>query len=91
MKVVLEHIGVRENGDVSVLGWALSESRPGVRHGVYILLDKNGRVVRAICDCEGFVYRKSCKHVEWVRNVALATLGRARSLGPSSMQQSPIL
>jgi hypothetical protein len=80
LKVILEHIRVTENDDVSVLAWAASESKPGVRHGVYVLLDKNGRVIRAICDCEGFVFRRSCKHVEWVRAAALAKLGKIKEL-----------
>lgn len=87
MKVVIEHVGVRENGDISVLGWAMSESRPGVRHGVYILLDKEGRIVRALCDCEGFVYRRSCKHVEWVRGEVLRRAGRIGGL--ASPQKPP--
>jgi hypothetical protein len=80
LKVILEHIRVTENDDVSVLAWAASESKPGVRHGVYVLLDKNGRVIRALCDCEGFVFRRSCKHVEWVRVAALARLGKIKEL-----------
>jgi 2-methylcitrate dehydratase PrpD len=80
LKVIIEHARVTENGDVSVLAWAASESRPGVRHGVYVLLDTNGRILRALCDCEGFVYRKSCKHVEWVRVAALARLGKILEL-----------
>jgi hypothetical protein len=82
LKVVLEHVRVTEDGGLIALGWALSESRPGVRHGVYVLLDPDGRILRAICDCEGFIYRKNCKHVEWVRNTALATLGRVSKLQP---------
>jgi hypothetical protein len=80
MKVVLENVRVTENGDIVALGWALSESRPGIRHGVYVLLDNNGRIVRALCDCEGFVYRKNCKHVEWVRGEVLRRAGRIGGL-----------
>lgn len=80
MKVLLEHIRVTEDGGLSVLAWAMSESKPGVRHGVYVLLDQNGRIVRALCDCEGFIYRKQCKHVEWVRNEVLRRTGRIGGL-----------
>jgi hypothetical protein len=80
LKVIIEYVRVTENDDVSVLAWAASESRPGLRHGVYVLLDPNGRIVRALCDCESFVYRRSCKHVEWVRVAALAKLGKIKEL-----------
>jgi hypothetical protein len=80
LKVILEHARVTENGEVSVLAWAASESRPGVRHGVYVLLDPSGRIIRALCDCEGFVYRRSCKHIEWVRAATLAKLGKIQEL-----------
>jgi hypothetical protein len=80
LKVILIHARITENGDITVLAWAASESKPGVRHGVYILLDRNGRIVRALCDCEGFVYRRNCKHVEWVRVAALAKLGKVKEL-----------
>jgi hypothetical protein len=75
VKVVLEHVGVREGGSVSALAWAESESRPGLRHGVYVLLAPDGRLLRALCDCEGFIYRKRCKHIEWAKNAVLALLG----------------
>jgi hypothetical protein len=75
VKVVLEHVGVREGGSVSALAWAESESRPGLRHGVYVLLAPDGRLLRALCDCEGFIYRKRCKHIEWTKNAVLALLG----------------
>ena len=80
MKVLLEHIRVAEDGGLIALGWAMSESKPGVRHGVYVLLDQNGRILRALCDCEGFIYRKSCKHVEWVRAEVLRRAGKIRGL-----------
>jgi hypothetical protein len=80
LKVVLEHVRIWENGDVSALGWAMSESKPGVRHGVYVLLDQNGRILRALCDCESFIYRRSCKHVEWVRGEVLRRAGRIGGL-----------
>jgi hypothetical protein len=35
LKVVLEHVRVAEDGGVSALAWAMSESRPGVRHGMF--------------------------------------------------------
>jgi hypothetical protein len=80
LKVLLEHVRIWENGDVSALGWAMSESRPGVRHGVYVMLDQNGRIVRALCDCESFIYRKNCKHVEWIRGEVLRRVGRIGGL-----------
>jgi hypothetical protein len=80
LKVLLEHVRVAEDGGITALAWAMSESRPGLKHGVYIMLDQNGRIVRAICDCEGFIYRKSCKHVEWVRGEVLRRAGRIRGL-----------
>jgi len=80
LRVVIEHVRVTEDGGLSVLAWAASESRPGVRHGVYVLLDPSGRILRALCDCEAFIYRKSCKHVEWVRNEALRKAGRIGGL-----------
>jgi hypothetical protein len=83
LKVVLEHVRVTENGYISALGWAMSESKPGIRHGVYVLLDHNHRILRALCDCEAFIYRKNCKHIEWVRNIALTTLGKVSTLQPS--------
>lgn len=80
MKVIIEHARVTENGYVSVLAWAASESRPGTRHGVYILLDPNGRIIRALCDCESFIFRKTCKHIEWVRAATLSRLGKIKEL-----------
>jgi hypothetical protein len=87
LKVILEHVRVTENGDISVLAWVLSESRPGVMHGVYILLGPNENIKKAICDCEGFIYRKSCKHVEWVRGEILRRIGRIGGL--ASPQEPP--
>jgi hypothetical protein len=78
--VLLEHVRVAEDGGLVALGWAMSESRPGLRHGVYVLLSPDGRILRAICDCEGFIYRKHCKHVEWVRGEVLRRAGRIGGL-----------
>lgn len=80
MKVLLEHVRVTEDGGITALAWAMSESKPGVRHGVYVLLSPEGRIVRALCDCEGFIYRKRCKHIEWVRGEVLRRTGRIRGL-----------
>jgi hypothetical protein len=80
LKVIIEHVRVTENYDIAVLGWALSESRPGVRHGVYVLLDPSGRILRALCDCESFIYRKNCKHIEWIRGEVLRRVGRIGGL-----------
>jgi hypothetical protein len=87
MRVEIERLYDDEHGFTRVLGWALSESRPGLRHGVYVLLDPSGRVLRALCDCESFVYRKSCKHVEWVRGEVLRRAGRVGGL--ASPQEPP--
>ena len=89
MKVIIEHVGVREGGSVSALAWAASESRPGLRHGVYVLLDQNGRILRALCDCEGFIYRKRCKHIEWTKNAALALLGKTADPQPAAQPSQP--
>jgi hypothetical protein len=79
LKVVLEHVRVGEDGSASALGWALSESRPGLLHPVYVLIAPDGRVLRALCDCEGYVYRRRCKHIEWAKNAVLQALGKTAS------------
>jgi hypothetical protein len=88
LKVLLEHVGVKEGGSISALAWVASESRPGLRHGVYVLLGPDGRILRALCDCEGFIYRKRCKHIEWTKNTALALLGKTMDLQPATAQPS---
>jgi hypothetical protein len=88
MKVVLEHVRVAEDGGAAALGWAMSESRPGLRHGVYVLLAPDGRLLRALCDCEGFIYRKRCKHIEWAKNTVLALLGKTADLQPATARPS---
>jgi len=89
VKVVLEHVRAAEGGGVAALGWAVSESRPGLRHGVYVLLDQNGRILRALCDCAGFLYRKRCKHIEWTKNAALALLGKTADPRPAAQPSQP--
>jgi uncharacterized Zn finger protein len=56
-----------------------SESRPGVWYGVYLWM-RDDRVVAANCTCPGFVFRRQCKHVEWVRGEVLRRLGRTGGL-----------
>jgi uncharacterized Zn finger protein len=41
-----------------------------VWYGVYLWM-RDGKVVTAHCTCPGFVFRKQCKHVEWVRGEVL--------------------
>jgi hypothetical protein len=88
LKVLLEHVGVKEGGSISALAWAASESRPGLRHGVYVLLSPEGRILRALCDCEGFIYRKRCKHIERTKNAVLALLGKTAELQPATARPS---
>jgi len=70
VRVEVERLYVDEHGIVRVLARVESESNPGLYYGVYIWL-RDGEIVAAHCTCPGYAFRKHCKHVEWVKNVAL--------------------
>ena len=70
MRVEVERLYVDEHGIVRVLARVESESNPGLYYGVYIWL-RDGKIIASHCTCPGFVFKRQCKHVEWVKNIAL--------------------
>jgi uncharacterized Zn finger protein len=79
MRVEIERLYEDEHGITRVLARVASESRPGVWYGVYLWM-RDGEIVAAHCTCPGFVFRRQCKHVEWVRGEVLRRAGKIGSL-----------
>jgi uncharacterized Zn finger protein len=79
LMVEIEQMYFDERGYLRVLARVKSESKPGVWYGVYLWM-RDGRIVVAHCTCPGFVFRRQCKHVEWVRGEVLRRAGRIGSL-----------
>jgi uncharacterized Zn finger protein len=70
MKVEIERLYEDERGILRVLARVASESTPGLYYGVYLWL-RDGRIIASHCTCPGYVFRKQCKHIERVKNMAL--------------------
>jgi uncharacterized Zn finger protein len=70
VRVEIERLYEDERGITRVLARVESESNPGSWYGVYIWL-RDGNIVAAHCTCPSYVFRKQCKHIEWVKNVTL--------------------
>jgi hypothetical protein len=79
VRVEIERLYEDEHGFTRVLARVESESRPGVWYGVYLWM-RGDKVVAANCTCLGFVFRRQCKHVEWVRGEVLRRMGRIGGL-----------
>ena len=46
-----------------------SQTRAGLVHITQLFVTPNG-VAKASCSCEGFTFRKKCKHVEFLKSIA---------------------
>jgi predicted nucleic acid-binding Zn finger protein len=81
LRVEVEKLYVDEHGILRALARIESERNPGKWYDVYVWL-KDGEVVASHCTCPGYVFRGECKHVRWLKVVALAALGRVSKLQP---------